>query len=82
MSSLKTDRHGNVTGPAISGAFVQIGAVRHYGYNTAITANVTDAVGADGEAAPAGSRAETTHATGVGKLFRSDGTKWQFAAIT
>lgn len=39
---------------------------------TAITANVTTT------AAPAGSLAITTHATGVGSIFRSDGSKWQF----
>jgi hypothetical protein len=76
MSSMKTDKDGNVTGPKISGAYVQIGAVRHYGFDTAITANTTVTT------APAGSQATTTHATGRGKLFVSDGAKWQFAAIS
>lgn len=42
---------------------------------TAITANSTTT------ALPAGSLAITSHATGVGKLFASDGTKWQFAGV-
>jgi hypothetical protein len=47
-----------------------------YFLDTAITANTTttDAV--------AGSFGMTTNATGRGKLFYSDGTKWQFAAIS
>lgn len=32
--------------------------------------------------APAGSMAITSNATGAGKLFVSDGTKWQYAAIS
>jgi hypothetical protein len=43
---------------------------------TAITANVTLTD------APAGSLGITKHATGVGKLFVSDGTKWQFIAVS
>lgn len=42
---------------------------------TAITANVTTTT------APAGSIGITSHATGKGKLFQSDGSKWQFAAV-
>jgi hypothetical protein len=42
---------------------------------TAITANSTLTN------APAGSPGITSHATGVGKLFMSDGTKWQFAVV-
>ncbi len=42
---------------------------------TAITANSTTTT------APAGSIGVTSHATGVGKLFMSDGSKWQFAAV-
>lgn len=41
----------------------------------AITANVTTTN------APIGSIGITSHATGRGKLFMSDGTKWQFAAV-
>lgn len=43
--------------------------------STAITANVTVTT------APAGSVGITSHATGVGKLFMSDGSKWQFAVV-
>jgi hypothetical protein len=43
--------------------------------DTAITANVTTT------SAPNGSIGITSHATGRGKLFMSDGTKWQFAAV-
>lgn len=74
--SVQTDKDGNVTHPNETGLYVQIGAVRHYGFSTAITANTTTTT------APAGSRAETTHATGRGKIFYSDGSKWQFAAIS
>ena len=46
-----------------------------YFFTSAITANstTTDAV--------AGSIGITTNATGVGKMFISDGTKWQFAVV-
>ena len=43
--------------------------------DTAITANVTTTD------APIGSIGITSHATGRGKLFMSDGTKWQFAVV-
>jgi len=43
--------------------------------DTAITANSTTTT------APAGSIGITSHATGRGKLFMSDGTKWQFAVV-
>jgi hypothetical protein len=76
MSQVASDKSGNVNTNGQSGTYVQIGAVRHYGFDTAITANVTATT------APAGSRAETTNATGRGKIFYSDGTKWQFAAIS
>lgn len=42
---------------------------------TAITANSTTT------SAPAGSIGITTNATGVGKLFVSDGSKWQYMAV-
>lgn len=42
---------------------------------TAITANTTTTT------APAGSIGITTHATGLGKLFISDGSKWQYAVV-
>ena len=47
-----------------------------YFYSTAITANSTTTT------APKGSIGTTSNATGAGKLFISDGSKWQFAAIS
>lgn len=47
-----------------------------YILSTAITANTTTTT------APAGSLGITTNATGLGKLFYSDGSKWQFAAVS
>jgi len=47
-----------------------------YVLSTAITANTTTT------SAPAGSLGITTNATGIGKLFYSDGSKWQFAAVS
>jgi hypothetical protein len=47
-----------------------------YFYSTAITANTTTTT------APKGSIGTTSNATGAGKMFISDGAKWQFAAIT
>lgn len=46
-----------------------------YFLTTAITANVTTTT------APAGSIGTTSNATGLGKLFVSDGSKWQFAVV-
>jgi hypothetical protein len=47
-----------------------------YFFSTAITANTTTTT------APKGSIGTTSNATGAGKMFISDGAKWQFAAIT
>lgn len=47
-----------------------------YFYTTAITANSTTTT------APKGSLATTTNSTGTGKLFISDGSKWQFPALS
>lgn len=47
-----------------------------YILSTAITATVTTT------SAPSGSLGITTNATGLGKLFYSDGANWQFMAIT
>lgn len=47
-----------------------------YFLSTAITANTTTTT------APKGSIGTTSNATGAGKMFISDGAKWQFAAIT
>jgi hypothetical protein len=52
------------------------GGIEFHGLDTAITATSTTTD------APAGSLAITSNATGVGKLFVSDGTVWQFAAIS
>ncbi len=46
-----------------------------YFLTTAVTANSTTTD------APAGSIGVTTNATGLGKLFISDGSKWQFAVV-
>jgi hypothetical protein len=43
--------------------------------DTAITANSTTTT------APSGSIGVTSNATGVGKLFMSDGSKWQYAVV-
>ena len=45
------------------------------GLTTAITANSTTT------SSPAGSIGFTTHATGLGKMFMSDGSKWQFVVV-
>lgn len=47
-----------------------------YFYSTAITANTTTTT------APKGSLGLTSNATGLGKLFYSDGTKWQIGSVT
>lgn len=52
------------------------GGIEFHGLNTAITAASTATT------APAGSLAITSNATGVGKLFVSDGSVWQYAAIS
>lgn len=46
-----------------------------YFLTTAITANSTTTT------APKGSIGTTSNATGAGKLFISDGSKWQFAVV-
>jgi hypothetical protein len=46
-----------------------------YFLTTAITVNVTTTTAA------AGSLATTSNATGLGKLFISDGTKWQYPVV-
>lgn len=71
MSAINTDSSGNVRTKGDSGTYTMNGAVRVYGFTTAITENVTTTD------APAGSVANTTHATGRTKSFYSDGTKWQ-----
>ena len=73
----------DVSGAVTAGSHVSTGAAAVsnavaglYFLSTAITANSTATT------APVGSLATTTNATGTGKLFISDGTKWQFAAIS
>lgn len=46
-----------------------------YFLSTAIEANTTTTT------APKGSIATTTNTTGAGKLFVSDGSKWQYAVV-
>ena len=60
----------------VAGPVVQNINAGLYFLSTAITANttLTDA--------PKGSIGTTSNATGAGKMFISDGSKWQFAAIT
>jgi hypothetical protein len=76
---------GTVTAPAVQASFTSTSSSGQlvgnanagvYILSTAITAGVTTTN------APAGSLGLTTNATGVGKLFYSDGTNWQFPAIT
>lgn len=59
-----------------SGAIALNAAGGLYVFATAITANTTTT------SLAAGNMGITTHATGRGKLFYSDGTKWQFMAIS
>jgi len=59
-----------------SGAVAGNASAKLYILSTAITANSTTT------SAPAGSLGITTNATGLGKLFYADGTKWQFMAIS
>ena len=65
------DDSGNLVGSALTGTYATVGNVRIYGFSSAITANSTVTT------APAGSIAFTTNATGQGRLFYSDGSKWQ-----
>lgn len=59
----------------VAGPVVQNITAGLYFLTTAITANTTTT------SAPKGSIATTTNATGAGKLFVSDGSKWQFAVV-
>lgn len=61
-----------VTNIAGGGKRVEMGGLVVYTYTTAITANSTATT------APAGSLGKTSHATGRGSLFVSDGSLWQF----
>lgn len=65
----------SLTSSATTGSVVANATAGLYFLTTAITANSTTT------SAPTGSLATTTNATGTGKLFISDGTKWQYPAV-
>jgi hypothetical protein len=67
---------GSVVSTATSGAVASNAAAGVYILSVAITANTTTT------SVPVGSLGITTNATGLGKLFYSDGSKWQFAAVS
>jgi hypothetical protein len=64
-----------ITSTATTDAVVANATAGLYFLTTAITANSTTT------SAPKGSIGTTSNATGAGKLFVSDGTKWQFAVV-
>ena len=64
-----------ITSTATTSAVVANATAGLYSLTTAITANSTTT------SAPKGSIGTTSNATGAGKLFVSDGTKWQFAVV-
>ena len=66
----------SVVSTASSGAVASNASAGVYILSTAITANTTTTT------APVGSLGITTNSTGRGKLFYSDGSKWQFMAIS
>ena len=72
--NLTGDVTGDVTGN-LTNDITLLNGLKIVGLTTAVTANVTTTT------APAGSMGITSHATGRGKLFMSDGAKWQFAAV-
>jgi len=74
-SSLASVTVSTLTSSATTDAVVANATAGLYFLTTAITANTTTTT------APKGSIATTTNATGAGKLFVSDGTKWQFAVV-
>lgn len=65
----------SITSTASSGAVAQNATAGLYFLTTAITANTTTTT------ASKGSLVTTTNATGTGKLFISDGTKWQYPVV-
>ena len=76
MSASGAVTGGSIVSTATSGAVASNANAGVYVLSTAITATVTTT------SAPAGSLGITTNATGIGKLFYSDGTVWRFMAIT
>lgn len=80
LTGIDADTSGNLTANKVTlgqgaPALVFANGQGLYTFTTAITANSTTT------AAPAGSLGITSHATGAGKLFQSDGSKWQFAGV-
>jgi len=67
---------GSIVSTAASGAVASNATAGIYILSTAITNNVTATT------APSGSLGITSNATGLGKLFYSNGSVWLFAAIT
>ena len=67
---------GSIVSTASSGLVASNANAGVYILSVAITANTTTT------SVPVGSLGITTNATGRGKLFYSDGTKWQFMAIS
>jgi len=65
-----------VTSSSSTGVVAANASAGVYILSTAITANTTTTT------APVGSLGITTNSTGRGKLFYSDGSKWQFMAIS
>ena len=65
-----------ITSTATTSAVVANATAGLYFLTTAITANSTTT------SAPKGSIGTTSNATGAGKLFVSDGTKWQYGAVS
>lgn len=79
---LYAESNANYTGGGLTGMeAITVAAIRFpngqvfSALDTAITANVTLT------ALPAGSIGITSHATGKGKFFMSDGAKWQYAVV-
>ena len=66
---------GTITSTATTDPVVANATAGLYFLTSAITANSTTTT------APVGSLATTTNATGTGKLFISDGTKWQYPVV-
>ena len=66
---------GVITSTATTDAVIANATAGLYFLTSAITANSTTTT------APKGSIGTTTNATGAGKLFVSDGSKWQFAVV-
>ncbi len=65
------------SGSDVNGNYIVFeNGIRIYSLTVAITKNVTTTT------APAGSLSTTSNAAGLGKLFSSDGTKWQLIVAT